>query len=153
MQQYVDALEYEFNDGAWMQDQNDNEHFLMSSIQALESVNKKLSKLLLQKEDLTENIISALAHKKEGQSTYDFHTWKIEVKTPCIYSLNKKLYEEVEKQIPKKFNPVKKSISYTIDKKKFDEYLCHAPDDISDLLIDLVDKKPAKASVNIKERV
>jgi hypothetical protein len=153
MQHYTDSMEQDFNDGAWMQQQDDHDHFLTCNIQELESVNKKISKLLVKKEELTENIISAFGHQKEGQSTYDFHTWKIEVRTPCIYSLNKKLYETGEYNIPKKFNPIKKSVSYTIDKKLFESKFNEAPQEVREQLIDLIDKKAGKASVNIKGRV
>jgi hypothetical protein len=151
MQQYNDIMEQDFNDGAWMQQQDDQDHFLMCSIQALESVNKKISKLLLKKEELTDNIISAFGHDKEGQKSYDFHTWKIEVRTPFIYSLNKKLYESGEYNIPKKFNPIKKSVSYSIDKKFFDKFE-EAPFEVREQLIELIEKKPGKAAVNIKTR-
>lgn len=151
MQQYNDIMEQDFNDGAWMQQQDDHDHFLMCSIQSLESVNKKISKLLLQKEELTENIISAFGHNKEGQKSYDFHTWKIEVRTPFVYSLNKKLYESGEYNIPKKFNPIKKSVSYSIDKKFFDKF-DEAPIEVREQLVELIEKKPGKAAVNIKTR-
>ncbi len=153
MQQCNYKLEQEFNDGAWMQEQDDNEHFLVTSIQTLESVNKKIAKLLRQKEELTENIISTLGHEKEGQKTYDFHTWKIEVRTPFIYSLNKRLYESGEYDIPKKFNPIKKSVSYTVDKKFFECNFGLAPEEVREKLIELIDKKAGKATVNIKERL
>jgi hypothetical protein len=152
MQQYSDAMEQNFNDGAWMQQQDDHDHFLMCSIQALENVNKKITKLLLQKEELTENIISAFGHDKEGQKSYDFHMWKVEIRTPCIYSLNKKLYESGKYNIPKKFNPIKKSVSYLIDKKFFDKF-DDAPVEVREQLIELIEKKAGKACVNIKGRV
>lgn len=152
MQQYSNDMEQDFNDGAWMQQQDDHDHFLTCNIQELESVNKKISKLLVKKEELTENIISAFGHDKEGQKSYEFHTWKIEVRTPCIYSLNKKLYESGEYDIPKKFNPIKKSISYTVDKKLFDTNFNAAPEEVKDMLIELVEKRPGKAAVNIKTR-
>ena len=82
MQQYIDTMEYEFDDSVWIREQDDHDHMLSSSIQELESINKTLSKLLKRKEDLTDNIVCALGAAKKGQKTYDFHTWKIEVRTP-----------------------------------------------------------------------
>lgn len=123
------------------------------TIQQLELVNKKLSRLSFQKEKLTEQLISSIGHNHEGQKTYEYETWKIEVKTPCVYSLDKKLYESGKYDIPKKFNPIKKSISYSIDKKLCDKFIEDAPQDVRAVLIELIEKRPGKASITIKERV
>lgn len=126
---------------------------LEDSIQELESVNKKLAKLLLKKEELTEKVIGAIGHDKEGQKTYEYQAWKIEVKTPCIYSLDKKMYESGRFEIPKKFNPIKKSVSYAIDKRLCDKFITEAPPEVREMLVELIEKRPGKASVTIKERV
>ena len=81
MQQYVDTLEYEFDNCGYEQLNESNDHFLINCIQALESVNKQLSGLLRRKDELTENIIDSLGAKRKGQKTYEFHTWKVEVRT------------------------------------------------------------------------
>lgn len=132
---------------------SENEHYLTVNIKELDSLNKKLAKLLLRKEELTENIIGAFGHCHEGQRQYEYDVWKVEIKTPCIYSLNKNRYESGEISIPHEFNPIKQSISYSVDKKLCDKYLESAPVDIRDLLIEIIDKKPGKASVTLKERV
>lgn len=142
-----------YNDEISSNNTNEQERFFVESIKELEKVNKKLSKLLCRKEELTDQIIGVLDHKHEGQKTYEYGTWKIEVKTPFVYSLNKKLYESGEIELPKKFNPIKKSISYSIDKKLCDKYIQEAPNDIRDVLIELIEKKPGKVGVTIKERV
>jgi len=126
---------------------------LSVSVEEMQSINKQLSKLLVRKEELTDIIIGAIGHDHEGQKSYDHGEWKIEVKTPFVYSLNKKLYESFENDIPKKFNPVKKSISYSIDKKLCDEFIQESPDEIREILVELIEKRPGKASVTIKERV
>lgn len=131
----------------------EREQFLEESIKELDSVNKKLSKLILRKEELTEELIGVLGHEKEGQCTYEHNIWKIEVKTPYVYSLDKKLYESLAFKIPKQFNPIKESKSYTIDKKMCERVIQEAPEEIRDVLIDLIEKRPGKASVNIKERM
>lgn len=131
---------------------NDREQCLLESIVDLEAVNKKLSKLLLKKEELTQIIIGAIGHEHEGQKTYEYGLWKIEVRTPCVYYLNKKLYESGDVVIPDEFNPIKKSVSYSIDKKLCETYLNSAPREVRDGLIDLIEKKPGNASVCIKER-
>ena len=45
------------------------------------------------------------------------------------------------------------SDSYSIDKKLCDLYMLDAPKKVRDALIELIDKKPGKPSVTIKERV
>jgi len=126
---------------------------LDSSIKEMEKINRQLAKLQLRKEELTQLVISAIGHDHDGQKCYDHGVWKIEVKTPYIYSLNKKLYESGEIEIPKKFNPIKKSFAYSIDKRLCDKYIQEAPEDIRDILVELIEKRPGKAGVTIKERV
>jgi hypothetical protein len=132
---------------------NEYEYFFNESLVELESVNKQLAKLSLRKEELTQEIIGALQHDHEGQKTYEYDVWKIEIKTPVVYSLNKKLYESGKVNIPDNFNPIKTSISYTIDKKLCEQYMDNAPKVIRDALIELIEKKPGKAGVILKERI
>lgn len=134
---------------------NNDDHglYLDASIHELNKINKKIANLILMKEELTEKVIGALGHEHEGQRTYEHRTWKIEVKTPCIYSLDKRLYESGAHMLPIDFNPIKKSISYTIDKKLCDRFLMHAPQEVKSVLCELIEKRPGKATVTIKERV
>lgn len=125
---------------------------LGSHIKELEKVNKQLSKLTLRKEELTDMIISGMSHNHEGQRTYEYDTWKVEIRTPITYTLNKKLYETKSILLPDSFNPIKESISYSIDKGLCDKYMLSAPKKVRDSLAELIDKKPGKASVVIKER-
>lgn len=129
----------------------DQERCLVESVQELECINQKIAALSLRKEELVQVIIGALGHYHEGQKTYDYGKWKIEVKTPFTYCLNKKLYESGDINIPEEFNPIKQSISYSIDKRLCDQYLQYAPPPVKDALIELIDKKPGKASVLVKE--
>jgi hypothetical protein len=132
---------------------NEQEHFFSESVTELQKINKQIAKLTLRKEELTQEIIGALEHDHEGQKTYEYQAWKIEVKTPFVYSLNKKLYESGDVKLPDEFNPIKQSISYTVDKRLCDKYMQDAPKKVRDALIGLIDKKPGKAGVVIKERV
>jgi hypothetical protein len=125
---------------------------LPKHIKELEKVNKQLAKLTLRKEALTDMIISGMSHDHEGQRTYEYDTWKVEIKTPITYSLNKKLYESGSITLPDNFNPIKESVSYSIDKGLCDKYMLEAPKKIKQALAELIDKKPGKASVTIKER-
>ena len=96
---------------------NEQEHCFVESVKELEKVNKQIARLIVRKEELTETIIGALEHDHEGQKSYEYGTWKIEVKTPFVYSLNKKLYESGDVKLPAEYNPIKEFIAYTIDKK------------------------------------
>jgi len=131
----------------------ERERALQESIKGLECINKKIAALIVRKEKLTEIIIGALGHEHEGQKSYEYDVWKIEVKTPCLYVLNKKRYESGEIWIPKEFNPIKQSVSYTIDKRLCDQFMLEAPKNVKDALAELIDKKPGKAGVTIRERV
>jgi hypothetical protein len=125
---------------------------LPKHIKELEKVNKQLAKLTLRKEELTNMIISGMSHNHEGQRTYEYDTWKVEIKTPITYALNKKLYESGSIILPDNFNPIKESVSYSIDKGLCDKYMLNAPKKVKEALAELIDKKPGKASVTIKER-
>lgn len=132
---------------------NEQERCFSESINELQKVNKQLAKLLVRKEELTDQIIGSLEHDHEGQKSYEYGVWKIEVKTPFVYSLNKKLYESGSVKLPEEFNPVKESVSYSIDKRLCDKYMQDAPKKVRDALAELIDKKAGKAGITIKERV
>ena len=142
-----------FEETTAAQDTNEQERFFVDSVKELEKVNKQLAKLLLRKEELTEQIIGALEHDHEGQKSYEYGVWKIEVKTPFVYSLNKKLYESGSVKLPEDFNPIKQSVSYSVDKRLCDKFMTEAPKKVRDALAELIDKKPGKAGITIKERV
>jgi len=136
-----------------MQDTNEQERFFSESLTELQKVNKQLAKLLVRKEELTEEIIGALEHDHEGQKSYEYGVWKIEVKTPFVYSLNKKLYESGSVKLPEDFNPIKESVSYSVDKRLCDKFMAEAPKKVRDALAELIDKKPGKANIVVKERI
>lgn len=129
----------------------EREEFLECSIKELKNVNRQLENLSLKKVELMESIILAVGHNHEGQRSYGCGPWKIVVKTPFVYALNKNLYESGEWKIPSAFNPIKTHIAYSIDKIMCDTYIATAPADVRAALIELIDKKPGKASVTIQE--
>jgi hypothetical protein len=131
----------------------EQEQCFQNSVKELEYVNKQLSLLIARKEELTETIIGALDHEHDGQKTYEYAEWKLEVKTPCVYSLNKKLYESCAINLPQEFNPIKESKSYSIDKRLCEQYLLDAPEEVREQLIELIEKRPGKATISLKERV
>ena len=134
-------------------DNNEQEAFFLERVEELEVVNKQIARLLVMKESLTQEIIEALDHDHEGQKTYTYGEWKIEVKTPFVFSLDKKKYESGEFKLPRDYNPIKESVSYSIDKRLCEKMMQEAPKAVRETLAELIDKKPGKASVNIKERV
>lgn len=132
---------------------NDQERCFVDGIKELQTINKQLETLLLRKEELTQEIIGSLDHDHEGQKSYEYEDWKIEVRTPFVYSLDKKKYESGDIELPDDFNPIKEYTSYSIDKRLCDQYMMDAPKDVRDALAELIDKKPGKAGITIKERV
>lgn len=123
---------------------------LKDNIKRLEKVTRDIAVLNTEKEDLIKSIIKELNHSHEGQKSYSIDEYKLEVRTPAIYSLNKEYYQEVSSYLPDDYNPVKESVSYSIDKKKCDELLKTAPSEFRKTLIEMVEKKPGKANVVVK---
>lgn len=129
------------------------EQFMDRCIKQLNRVNKTIARLLVEKEKLTEDIIGAFGHEKAGQKTYEYSTWRVEVKTPFVYSINKKVFEAISATLPPEFNPVKASTTYAVDKKLCDEYMLTAPESVKELLTQCIDIKAGKKGIVIKERV
>lgn len=125
---------------------------MIELIYALEKVEKKLSKLTVEKERLTAEIIRSLNHTHKGQRSYPVGSYTVEVRTPVIYSLDKKRYESGEVGLPPRYNPIKQSISYTVDKKLCDEIFSSAPAEVVGMVAQLISEKPGKPSVTIKAR-
>ena len=128
----------------------EQEQYLNECIEELNGLNMKLATMLVRKEELTNSIIASLGHEHEGQKSYSYGKWKIEVKTPCVYSINKEVLKDDEFYLPDDFNPIRESVSYTVDKKLCDKYVNEAPEEIREILVNLIDKKPGKPSVNLK---
>jgi hypothetical protein len=132
---------------------DEQRRFLEDNLTDLRKINKFLAEVTVMREEIIQNIISALQHNHEGQKTYEYDLWKIEIKTPSIYSLNKKLYESGDIKLPDKFNPIRESKSYSVDKNLCEQYKQSAPNDVKLALVELIEKKPGKPSVVIKERI
>lgn len=133
---------------------NVREETLECAIKRLEVVNKKLAKLLVEKEELTASIITALGHEHEGEKTYEHGATSIKIRTPFIYSLNTKMYRSGEVFLEDAFNPIEESVSFKVNREKAEEYMQTAPGSARDALLKLITKKPGKQSVLIttKER-
>ena len=132
---------------------NIREEKLSYSIAEYKKVTKKLAKLLIEKEQLTEDIISCLGHDHEGQRTYTYDTYNIECKTPFTYSLDKKAYVSGDVYLPSEFDPIKESTTYTVDKKLCEQFLQTSPASVRDALEQLITKKAGKPSINIKDAI
>ena len=132
---------------------NEQERCFSESIAELQKVNKQLAKLLVRKEELTDNIIGALEHEHEGQKTYEYGVWKIEVKTGVTFSLDKDAYESIASKIPAGLDPVKKRIAYDISKSIINEIEKRGNSKELNILSKFIVKKPSKPSVSIKERI
>jgi len=125
------------------------EQQLEAAIIEMQSVNKKIAKLTMRKEELTQIIIAALGHNKEGQATYEYNEYKVTCKTPYTFSLDKKAYESGAVFLPGEFDPIKTAKSYTVDKKLYEKYMATSPEAVRESLTALVTIKPGKASITI----
>ena len=132
---------------------NEQECFFVESVKELQEVNKQLAKLLLRKEELTQDIITSLDHVHEGQKTYEYGAWKIEVKTGVTFSLDKDAYELISSKIPDGLDPVKKRIAYDVSKAMINEIEKRGNSKELNILSKFLSKKPSKPSISIKERV
>lgn len=122
------------------------------SIKRLVAVNKSISKLTVEKEELTASIINSMNHEHEGQRSYEYGIYKIECKTPMVYSLDTARYKSGDVVLHDGFNPIKQSVTYSVDKIKCDEYMANAPADAKAAICELISKKPGKSAVTIKAR-
>ena len=132
---------------------DEQERCLNLSVKELDKVNKQLAKLNVKREELIDIIIGSLSHNHKGQKSYEYGEYKIEVKTPNIYSLNTSLYKSGSVKLPDLYNPIKESISYSVDKILCDQYLQDAPDDVIESLALLIDEKPGKKNVVLSRRI
>lgn len=132
---------------------DNTEELINEKVKALDFVNYQMSELVEIKQKLELEIIEDLKHVHEGQKSYDIGKYKVTIKTDYIYSLDKEEYGVMKSHIPQEFNPVKESVSYTIDKriiKKAEEYASN--DDLM-LLGKLISKKPGKPNVKVLPNV
>lgn len=118
----------------------------------IETINKKLAKLRLDKESKELELISTIQHEHEGSKTYDIGFHSVTIKTDMIYALDKKAYISGELYLEPAFDPVLQKVTYEVNKKLFNAYEQMAPADVREVLNQLVEKKPSKPNVTIKVR-
>lgn len=126
------------------------EHQILDLCSTLNNINYQLAELNIIKEELDKKLSALLEHGDEGQKTYQVGKHKITVKSGYNYSLNKEEYESIGSRIPRCFNPVKKKISYELDKNIIRDCERYGSSDDVNLLAQVIIKKPAKLSVRIQ---
>lgn len=122
---------------------------ITDTIVKLEKITKNLALLALERDALNQELIELFSHDYEGQKSYSEGIWRVTIKTPCVYSLNKAKYLALKDSLPEEFNPVKESVSYIVDKKACDKFVISAPKQIISLIGEMIEKKPGKASLTI----
>lgn len=155
MNNKMQYLDDSMNDGDWrLVDLQQSEQVLDNDIKELDRVNKQIAKLLLKKDSLTKNIISILGHNHEGQKTYEYSIYKLEIKTPVYLSLDKKKYASGKFYLPPEFNPitVSNTVSYAIDKRLYNNCISSAPRETILALSELITKTDGNKTIEIKER-
>jgi len=123
---------------------------LEAEISALNKINHEIARLKVEKEQAEEKIKKLFDHNCEGQKTYYFKEYAVEVKTNLNYVVDKKEYEVLKGQMRKEFNPIKEVVKYEVDKKKYEEVLTYGSQEDIKLLSEVSHTKPAKLSVTIK---
>lgn len=132
---------------------DNTQELINEKVKALDFVNYQISELAEIKQKLELEIIESLEHVHEGQKSYEVGKYKVTVKTDYIYSLDKEEYAVLKSHLPQEFNPVKESISYTIDKRIIKKAEDYASSDDLMLLGKLISKKPGKPNVKVLANV
>lgn len=125
---------------------------LEDGLERIREVNEEIANLTVEKEKLTSEIIAALGHDKAGQQSYTHDKYKITVKTPNIYSLDKAAYANGDVYLEDNFNPIRETKAYAVDKALFEHYYATAPESVRDSLVQLITVKPGKPSVVVGVR-
>ena len=118
----------------------------------IETINKKMAKLRLDKESKELELIATIQHEHEGSKTYDIGMHSVTIKTDMIYALDKKAYISGELYLDPSFDPVLQKTTYEVNKKLFNAYEQMAPANVREVLAQLIEKRPSKPNVTIKVR-
>ncbi len=115
----------------------------------LNNVNFQIAELLRIKEELDAQLNALLEHGDEGSKTYVVSKFKVTITSGYNYTLNKEEYELMGNRFPSCFNPVKKRVSYDLDKSIIKD--CEKYGSAADLEImsSVISKKPKKLHVKI----
>ena len=115
----------------------------------LNNVNFQIAELLRIKEELDARLNALLEHGDDGSKTYVVNKFKVTITSGYNYTLNKNEYELMGNRFPSCFNPVKKRVSYDLDKSIIKD--CEKYGSAADLEImsSVISKKPKKLHIKI----
>jgi hypothetical protein len=115
----------------------------------LNNVNFQIAELLRIKEELDARLNALLEHGDDGSKTYVVSKFKVTITSGYNYTLNKDEYELMGNRFPSCFNPVKKRVSYDLDKSIIKD--CEKYGSAADLEImsSVISKKPKKLHIKI----
>lgn len=116
----------------------------------LQSYESRIAKLKLEKEQLEQEIIDAIGHIYDGQTTYEVLDKKITVKTTFNYRVDKDAFENLRDQLPD--NLVKVETKYTPIKKFIKEVEESDDTELNLLLSEFLTKTESKPSVKVVAR-
>lgn len=125
---------------------------LREAICNLELVTYQIAELARVKEELSHKIAIMFGHEQEGNKTYIFDAYAVEVKTPYSYSVDKINYEKLKEHLPQDKNPVRESVKYDLNKEKYRELMRSGDADVAMTLMEFVAVTKPKPSITIKHR-
>jgi hypothetical protein len=119
----------------------------------LNLINYQIAELSRIKEELEAQLNELLEHPEDGSKTYVCGKYKVTVSSGFNYSLNKEEYEILSSKIPDCFNPVKKKISYELDKSVIRDAEKYGSQEEVNLMAQFISKKPKKIYIRISAGV
>src|SRR5882762_5981134 len=126
---------------------------ITDALTTLNMISYQVAELLRIKEELEARVNALLEHPEDVQKTYTHGKFKVTLKSGYIYSLNKEEYESIGSRLPAQFDPVRKRISYDLDKRIIREAEKYASKEDLEILGSMVSKKNAKLNVKITSGV
>jgi len=115
----------------------------------LEQIKYQVAELLNMKAAIEKELQEYFHKDKDGQTTYAFERWNVEITTGWNYKLNKKKYAEWEDMITPRFNPIKETVKLEINKKIYRECEEFGSDDDRLALSEFTSKSEKKLNVKI----
>ena len=123
---------------------------LVDNVKTLNLISYQIAELQRIKEELEARVCALLEHGNEGSKTYIVDKWKVTCKTGYNYSLDKEEYDILESHLKPCFNPVRKRVSYDLDKQVIRDTYKYACGDDLKLFNKLISRKPSKLAVTLK---
>ena len=129
--------------------ETNQQDIIIDTANTLNNVNFQIAELLRIKEELDARLNALLEHGDDGSKTYVVSKFKVTVTSGYNYTLNKDEYELMGNRFPSCFNPVKKRVSYDLDKSVIKD--CEKYGSAADLEImsSVISKKPKKLHIKI----